>query len=60
MARPIRPTPPIIGEEADQLAAELEQVASPEEIRRRREASRQRLKLITTPFEERKKKAESK
>ena len=59
MARPIRPTPPIIGEDADQLAAQLEQVASPEEIRRRREASRKRLKLVTTPFSDREQKDET-
>ena len=60
MARPIRPTPPIVGEDADQLAAQIEQVASPEEIKKRREASRQRLKLVTTPLEERQKKASDK
>lgn len=53
MARPIRPTPPITGEDADQLAEQLEHVASPEEIKKRREASRQRLKLVMTPFEDR-------
>ena len=53
MARPIRPTPPITGEEADQLAEELEHVASPEEIVRRKEEARRWLKLVTTPFEDR-------
>lgn len=60
MARPITPTPPITGEDAEALAESIEQVASPEEIEQRREVSRRWMKLVTTPLKDREKKADSK
>jgi uncharacterized protein (DUF2384 family) len=60
MARPIEPTPHLTGEEAEELAASLEVVASPEEIKRRKEEARRWLSLVTTPFEERHPKDEPK
>jgi hypothetical protein len=49
MARPIEPTPPLTGADADRLLEELEQVASPDEIARRREAARRFLTQVTGP-----------
>ena len=43
MARPIEPTPPVKGQDAVDLLESLEDVASPEEMAARREASRRRL-----------------
>lgn len=47
MARPIEPTPPIVGDDADRLLEQLADVASPEEIERRREEGRRFLEEVT-------------
>lgn len=47
MARPIEATPVLIGEEAAELAASLEKIASTEEIERRKRASREFLAKVT-------------
>jgi hypothetical protein len=49
MARPIEPTPPLVGADADQLLDELERVAPAEEVARRREAARRFLAQVSTP-----------
>jgi hypothetical protein len=49
MARPIEATPPLTGAEAEELAASLEDVASPEEIERRQRAAREFFAAVTRP-----------
>jgi hypothetical protein len=49
MARPIEPTPPLVGADADRLLDELERVAPAEEVARRREAARRFLAQVSTP-----------
>ncbi|MCC6807823.1 MAG: hypothetical protein IT381_10385 [Deltaproteobacteria bacterium] len=43
MARPIEPTPTLEGEDAEALLRSLDDVATPEEMDRRVQASKQRL-----------------
>jgi hypothetical protein len=47
VARPIQPTPVVTGEDADALMASVENVASPEEIARRKLAARRFLQTVT-------------
>jgi hypothetical protein len=49
MARPIEPTPPITGEDADRLAEQLEKVPPPEELARRIEEAKRFLEQVTAP-----------
>lgn len=49
MARPIEPTPPITGKDAEKLLAELEQVVPPEEIARHVAEAEQFLALVMKP-----------
>lgn len=49
MARPIEPTPTLVGADAERLLDELERVAPPDEIARRREAARRFLAQVSTP-----------
>lgn len=49
MARPIEPTPPIVGEDAERLLAQLEQVAPPEEVARRIEEAERFLAEVMSP-----------
>lgn len=49
MAKPIEPTPPLEGEEAEKLLAELKDVCSPEEAARRLRASREFLTRVMKP-----------
>jgi len=49
MARPIEPTPPVVGADADRLLAELANVPPPEEIARRTEEARRFLAEVTAP-----------
>lgn len=46
MARPIKPTPAVTGEDAKKLKASLSRVASPEEIARRRAAAKDFLATV--------------
>ena len=46
---PIEATPPLTGDEAEELAASLEDVASPEEIERRQRAAREFFAAVTRP-----------
>ncbi len=49
MARPIEATPPLYGEDAEELLASLEKTASPEEIERRLRRARAFLDLVKRP-----------
>ncbi len=49
MARPIEATPPVIGEDAERLLAQLDCVPPPEELTRRIEAAKRFLAAVTTP-----------
>ena len=49
MARPIEPTPPLVGEDAARLLAQIAVVATPKEVARRREAARLRLAQVMRP-----------
>jgi len=49
VAKPIEPTPPLEGLEAEQLLAELKNVCSPEEADRRLQASRAFLADVMRP-----------
>ena len=49
MARPIEPTPSLDGEEAERLLEELENVCSPEEVKRRTEWARKLLSQVIVP-----------
>ncbi|TKC95157.1 hypothetical protein E8A74_47520 [Polyangium fumosum] len=49
MARPIEPTPPLSGEDAEELLASLEKVASPEEVEKRLEAAKRYLADVKRP-----------
>lgn len=49
MARPIEPTPPLVGEDAERLLTALEQVAPPDEIARRIEEAKRFLAEVTSP-----------
>lgn len=51
MARPINPTPPIEGDDAERLLEELEKTAPPDEISRRRKNAERYLKLVGHPKE---------
>ncbi len=47
MAKPIQPTPPVQGADAEALLLSLEQVAEPEEIERRRAWAERYLEQVT-------------
>lgn len=49
MARPIVATPPLTGDEAEELAASLGDVASPEEIARRQRSAQDFFAAVTRP-----------
>lgn len=49
MAKPIQPTPPLRGPDAEQLLRELENVCSPEEAKRRSEWARRQLAELMKP-----------
>ena len=49
MARPIVATPPLTGDEAEELAASLGGVASPEEIARRQRSAQDFFAAVTRP-----------
>jgi hypothetical protein len=49
MARPIEPTPPLTGEDAEQLLVSLEEVASEEEMARRVEEAKKYLAEMMRP-----------
>lgn len=46
MARPIEPTPPVTGEDAARLLAQLAVVVSPKEMEQRRAAARRHLAQV--------------
>lgn len=46
---PDRSDPPLTGDEAEELAASLEDVASPEEIERRQQTAREFFSAVTRP-----------
>lgn len=48
MAKPIESTPPLEGEDAGRLLADLEKRCSPEEMRRRVEAAKKSLDAIAS------------
>ncbi len=49
MARPIQPTPPLDGDDAEALLRDLENVCSPEEMKRRAEWARRELAEMMRP-----------
>ena len=49
MARPIEPTPPLTGADADRLLEALERVAPPDVIARRRKAARRFMAQVAIP-----------
>ncbi len=49
MASPIESTPPVDGEDAERLLEQLANVASPEEIARRKEEARRFLAEVSRP-----------
>jgi hypothetical protein len=49
MARPIEPTPPVTGEDAERLLEQLEKVPPPEELARRIAEARKFVADVTSP-----------
>jgi hypothetical protein len=49
VAKPIEPTPPLEGEEAEKLLAELKDICSPQEAERRLRVSREFLAKVMKP-----------
>lgn len=49
MARPIEPTPPLTGEDAERLLADLMHTCSVEEAQRRIDMAKQKLAIMMTP-----------
>lgn len=49
MARPIEATPVVTGKDADELEASIAEVASPEEVKRRKRVAREFLATVTMP-----------